>query len=282
MGGWDKGYRYTTIQKNVVGIDLYSESSDAVGTYAKFKKPQLEYGNAVTAFAPYIEDISAVKVLAQGKNLANIYGFSAYSLNGQDSVRELSNSYGTTISTTEPSNTVEITQTETGNASNPSSYINGFFHIGLPRKPLEGEQVTVSFDVNITNNPLNVDRLMLFANDVQIGEATTINGRCSKAFKYSAGTKGMQSIEVRVGGCSMVVSNIQLELGGVATDCEPAIAPTEYAVNADGTVDGVTSLSPTTTLMTDTEGVVIDVEYNRDLNKAFAELWSVVDALVGG
>jgi hypothetical protein len=223
-----------------------------------------------------VEDISAVKVLAQGKNLANIYGFSADSLKGQDSARKLSNSYGTTISTTEPSNSVEITQTATGTPSNPSSYTNGFFHIGLTRKPLEGEQVTVSFDVNITNNPLNVDRLMLFANDVQIGEATTINGRCSKAFKYSAGTKGMQSIEVRVGGCSMVVSNIQLELGGVATDREPAIDPTEYTPNADGTVDGVTALHPTTTLMTDTEGAVLDVEYNRDINKAFEQLVNAI------
>lgn len=74
---------------------------------------------------------------------------------------------------------------------------------------------------------------------------------------------------------------LQLELGD-ATDYAPYIDPTEHTVNADGTVDGVTSLSPTTTLLTDTEGAVIDVEYNIDLNRAFAELWSVVDALVGG
>lgn len=228
-----------------------------------------------------VEDISAVKVLAQGKNLANVYGFSTDSLKGQDSVRKLSNSYGTTISTTEPSNTVEITQTATGNASSPSNYTNGFFYIGLPRKPLDGEQVTLSFDVNITNNPLNVDSLTLFVNDVNLGAATITNGRCRKSFTYSAGTTGMQSIEVRVGGCSMVVSNIQLELGGVATDCEPAIAPTEYAVNADGTVDGVTALHPTTTLMTDTEGAVLDVGYNRDINKAFAAFEGAVNALVG-
>lgn len=80
----------------------------------------------------------------------------------------------------------------------------------------------------------------------------------------------------------MYVRDLMLTYGSTATEHEPYIAPTEYTVNPDGTVDGVTSLSTTTTLMTDTEGAVIDVEYNRDLNKAFAELWSVVDALVGG
>ena len=36
---------------------------------------------------------------------------------------------------------------------------------------------------------------------------------------------------------------------------------TDYTPNADGTVNGVTSLYPNTTLMTDTEGVIIDCEY---------------------
>lgn len=64
----------------------------------------------------------------------------------------------------------------------------------------------------------------------------------------------------------------QIEVGTSKSEYAPYIEPTEYTPNADGTVEGVTSLSPTTTLMTDTVGAVIDVEYNRDLNKAFNEL----------
>ncbi|MBR0443733.1 MAG: hypothetical protein IIX15_05270 [Clostridia bacterium] len=74
---------------------------------------------------------------------------------------------------------------------------------------------------------------------------------------------------------------LQLELGTTATAYEPYIEPTEYTPNADGTVDGVTSLYPTTTLMTDTEGAVIDVEYNRDINKAFDELKQAIISLGG-
>lgn len=45
-----------------------------------------------------------------------------------------------------------------------------------------------------------------------------------------------------------------------------------YTPNADGTVDGVKSLYPVTNLRTDTEGIVIEAEYNRDSNKVLEEL----------
>ena len=70
--------------------------------------------------------------------------------------------------------------------------------------------------------------------------------------------------------------DIQIECGATATDYAPYIAPTEYAVNADGTVDGVTAIHPITTLITDTAGAVIDCTYNRDINKAFAELYNAI------
>lgn len=58
----------------------------------------------------------------------------------------------------------------------------------------------------------------------------------------------------------------QLEIGEVKTDYEPYVG-TDYTPNADGTVNGVTSLYPNTTLTTDTDGVIIDCEYNKDINK---------------
>ena len=72
------------------------------------------------------------------------------------------------------------------------------------------------------------------------------------------------------------VDNIQLEVGTTKTDFEPFKELKSHTINADGTVDGVTSLYPTTTLAPDTEGVVLDVEYNADTKKyidnKFAEL----------
>lgn len=68
----------------------------------------------------------------------------------------------------------------------------------------------------------------------------------------------------------------QLEIGATATEYEPYITPTEYIPAADGTVNGVTSLYPNTTLTTDMDGVLIDCEYNRDINKAFAALEAAI------
>ncbi|MDY4524379.1 MAG: hypothetical protein SPE03_05020 [Treponema sp.] len=68
----------------------------------------------------------------------------------------------------------------------------------------------------------------------------------------------------------------QLEIGATATEYEPYITPTEYIPTTDGTVNGITSLYPNTTLTTDTEGIIINCKYNRDINKAFAALEAAI------
>ena len=80
---------------------------------------------------------------------------------------------------------------------------------------------------------------------------------------------------------SMTWEKIQAEVGDTATDYEPYIEPVEYSVSEDGTTDGVTSFYPVTTLMTDTEGAVIDCTYNKDINKAFEELYRAIISLGG-
>lgn len=67
-----------------------------------------------------------------------------------------------------------------------------------------------------------------------------------------------------------VIKNIQLEIGSFETDYEPYVEPTEYTPNADGTVSGVTSLYPNTTLITDIEDVLINCEY---LTKLYTEVF---------
>lgn len=90
-----------------------------------------------------------------------------------------------------------------------------------------------------------------------------------------------------------VITNIQLEIGEAATEYTPYIEDVSaakvtvaesgdvYTPNADGTVEGVKSIYPNTTLMTDTSGVLIDCEYNKDLNKAFEEVINAIISLGG-
>lgn len=85
----------------------------------------------------------------------------------------------------------------------------------------------------------------------------------------------------------------QIEVGDTATAYEPYIDPTTvtltvqgangenvatYTPAADGTVN-VASLSPTMVLSTDTEGVTIDLEYNRDTNKVVNDVREDIRAL---
>ena len=74
-------------------------------------------------------------------------------------------------------------------------------------------------------------------------------------------------------------TDIQIENGGIATEFEPFIEPVTYPVNADGTVEGVTSLSPSMTLTTDTIGAVITAEYNKDTNLVINGLLERISAL---
>lgn len=93
-------------------------------------------------------------------------------------------------------------------------------------------------------------------------------------------------------------TDIQLEYGNVATAYTPFISdlssvnvtrygtvetdsPQTYIPTADGTVSSVKSLYPTTTIITNTTGVTIEAEYNRDINKAFAELQQAIISLGG-
>lgn len=97
-------------------------------------------------------------------------------------------------------------------------------------------------------------------------------------------------------GDYITISNVQLEEGTIATNYAPyiedistvklyksgdGVEPTVYDVPADGIVEGVKSLYPSTTLYTDTSGAVIDCTYNRDINKAFAELQNAIIAIGG-
>ena len=64
---------------------------------------------------------------------------------------------------------------------------------------------------------------------------------------------------------------------------------TVHKPNADGTVIGIKSLAPTMTLLTDTENVVLEIEYNQDINVLLdymkASLRAILDiqkSMIGG
>lgn len=76
-----------------------------------------------------------------------------------------------------------------------------------------------------------------------------------------------------------LIRNIQLEVAESATEYEAYKEPTEYAVNADGTVSGVMSDYPATSLtVNDSE---MEVVYNKDTNKVIEQLTNAIISLGG-
>ncbi len=76
-------------------------------------------------------------------------------------------------------------------------------------------------------------------------------------------------------------SDIQIEIGEgspVSTEYVPYQEPVTYIPNENGTIEGVTSLYPTTILTMNASGI-IDCEYNRDINKAYDELKQAILSL---
>lgn len=81
-------------------------------------------------------------------------------------------------------------------------------------------------------------------------------------------------------GKNTTVSNLifkpMLEVGSKLTDFEERRTAVAYTPAVDGTVTGVTSISPNMTFLSDTDGIIINAEYNKDLNKAISELYALV------
>lgn len=73
------------------------------------------------------------------------------------------------------------------------------------------------------------------------------------------------------------ISNIQIEKGTTATEYEPYKEPVTYTADANGEIN-IPSQYPSMTLVSDAE---MNVEYNRDINKAFAELTSAIISMGG-
>lgn len=72
----------------------------------------------------------------------------------------------------------------------------------------------------------------------------------------------------------------QAEVGSVATEYEAYKGKTVTA-NADGTVEGLVSVSPNMTIFTDVAGINIECEYNKDTNKVIESLVNAIVSLGG-
>ena len=149
--------------------------------------------------------------------------------------------------------------------------VNGATYIVSLVKPVEIDQPRVF----LYNEKLTSQRHTAAYNELITEgrgiEKTVFGGAItnSENYEYLAISTGNGSTYTE-GMVEINITDIQIELGNIVTNYEP-YSEAEYTPNVDGTAN-VTSLAPNMTLFTDTNGVNIECEYNKDSNVVIQEL----------
>lgn len=221
---------------------------------------QIELGTTATAYTPYISDLTTVTVTRFGKNLIPYPYFDTTKT--QNGITFTVNADGS----------ISFSGTSTGQAT--------FYFVYKAMNLKQGVTYTLSASGNYSFG----GSATIFIYDSAQGQSAYIPLLTDTSTTFTP-TKNINNTN-----CYLVIPanrtvsgtlKIQLSLVPTATEYELYKTLTEFTPAADGTVTGVKSLYPTTTLITNTSGVIIDAEYNRDINKAFAEMQQAILSMGG-
>ncbi len=116
--------------------------------------------------------------------------------------------------------------------------------------------------------------------------STAKKGVLEAPFTVAAGKNGFQiylysnySGDLLTTDC--LFEEIQVEVGSEATGYEE-YKGVEYTPNENGIVEGITSLSPTMTVFTNTANTVVEVKYNQDINAVFEAINKMLGLVING
>lgn len=236
---------FTSPEDGKIMIALFSNitATAITGTSCVYSNFQIEEGTVATPYTPYVEDVSGVSVNKYGANVLPYASMAA------------------TSGVTEANGIISV-----NNASGTAAkYCNtGFVTFPAGTYTFSIDTISVSGKYGLF---IQKDVITDYSNPVP---NITGAGMKTKTFTLEVATRVRLLFEINAGTTAQF--KLQINVGDVALPFEEYKEPVTYTVNADGTVDGVTSLYPTTTLIVDTEGTIVDCGYNKDINKAFAEL----------
>lgn len=211
--------------KNIMAIDLTqmfgagNEPSTPEEFEAMFPKDYYPYNEGELMSIPVNE------VVEHGRNLFDCYGFSCAGIYDENIKRDITNNYGTTISTINPTNSITVTQDKADNSAVISSYANGYFCVGVRMK--NNKEYAMSFDFTPTKMLIDNPILKLLINGDGNNSSGVIDGFSLNVKKHIVTKftykpfKSRQYIEFRNGGMSGIFENFQLEEGTTATAYSP-------------------------------------------------------------
>lgn len=250
-----KGYPY-------IRIALYGHAtSDGTGT-ATYTELMLEKDTKATGYVPYVDPATAT-VARYGKNLLDLsratFSSATYNKDVNGITCKINNSYYSGVRI---------------------DYLNDFL---LANK---GKTLTFSIEEGIDDALIT---LLIYGTRTsgRTNQEGSTTGAREISFAISDEFTEITGLEARVNrkttaftDTTTVVRNMQVEVSDSATDYEGYKEATTHTPSADGTVEGIKSVAPTMTLFTDTENVVIEIEYNQDINVLNTKLNEALDAII--
>lgn len=204
-----------------ITFNIYGENISVEGV----SNCQLELGTTATEYTPYIEDFSAVKVQRLGKNLCpNNWEIGALDVNNGK------NKSDANMVRTKDYFTLDKFKVYYISANNLDSTV------GITWYFYDKDENFIKRIVSYQDRSISVSGAI-----VPIPEDTVF-------YRLVVNTN---DVNIKV----------QIELGTTATEYEPYKEPITYTANADGTVKGITSLSPNMALQSD--GFNIEMTYHK-------------------
>lgn len=246
------GYKAITAGQTIIlgsdisEVSIYQDAKNDVGTYTKFKNAILSIGRTQIPYEPYtggkpspspeypqeivsVGDSGSIEVNVRGKNLVDIYGYSANSMDNPEAERVLFNIYGTTLSTTEKTDKLIVHQ-EIIDGATANSYTSGYFCIGINRKLETGKDYIITFNINVIQNPFSVSTIFVLFNGIEVNRAEVIGDKVT--VKVSCKEDGeRQYVEVRTCGMSMEISNFMIAEKDENTIYEPYYEPQTISIS---------------------------------------------------
>lgn len=207
----------------------------------------LEEGDVATSYTPYV-DPSSVTVYSCGTNIFEPTG-KTQTLNG-----------------------VTCTMNEDG-----SVIVNGtaekatFFSLGK-LNPVIGERHRLSG----CPSGGDFDTYILYIHNNTTG-ADIYDVGSGKTFTGTAGDQGV-TIAVYAGTTVDNLKFYPMVVVGEGVENYESYTGSSYTASSDGAVEGVVSVMPTMVMYSGTENVILEVEYNRDLNKYLENLKAIINS----
>lgn len=208
---------------------------------AMFPEEYYEYNEGTLMSMPVNE------VVEKGRNLFDCYGFSCGEIYDENTKRDITNNYGTTISTINPTNSITVTQDKANNSTAKDNYTNGFFCAGVRMK--NNKEYVMSFDFIPTKMLIDNPIMKLLINGDGNNSSGVIDGFSLNIKKHIVAKltykllESKQYIEFRIGGMSGIFENFQLEEGTTASAYSPyhknTYAIPQAILALDGYGDGV-------------------------------------------